>query len=364
MSQLPIINKKENIKVVTHDDNSVSISYLNYDGNRHTRTLEVPYYVEFETTNNNAYFSKLVEICKGIFPDIVDIHPYQHTDSRISIFVKKRHVRKEIDLEYEASGLDQLLIIIWWIATSSKGTIWFLDEPELHLHPGAQKLLYDFLKRESETNDKQIFVATHSMVFIHNSRLDEISLILDDKEGTISTLQTDLLVGGIESEEFDTIREHVYEALGYEPRLTYDVHTFVMVEGIVDANVIKCFAVTLDKVGTKMGVKFVPMGGKKGTKYFSPVVAYTLSGRRCLIVFDNDEQNPEAIREEVLKKERQYKESINVLSDSNFIFCPSNVYSIEYYLLEPEAICRAAHRKNDPDLIAKYGRIWSIGKQR
>jgi hypothetical protein len=98
------------------------------------------------------------------------------------------------------------------------------------------------------------------------------------------------------------------------------------------------------------------MGGKKGTKYFSPVVAYTLSGRRCLIVFDNDEQNPEVIREEVLKKERQYMESINaraVLSDSNFISYPSNVYSIEYYLLEPEAICRAAHRKNDPDLIAK-----------
>ena len=46
--QLPVNNRKENIKVVTHDDNSVSISCLNYDGIRSTRTLDIPYDIDFE----------------------------------------------------------------------------------------------------------------------------------------------------------------------------------------------------------------------------------------------------------------------------------------------------------------------------
>ena len=37
--QLPINNKKENIKVVVNDDYSVTISHLNYEGKRCTRTL-------------------------------------------------------------------------------------------------------------------------------------------------------------------------------------------------------------------------------------------------------------------------------------------------------------------------------------
>ena len=36
--QLPINNKKENVKVVANDDYSVTISHLNYEGKRCTRT--------------------------------------------------------------------------------------------------------------------------------------------------------------------------------------------------------------------------------------------------------------------------------------------------------------------------------------
>ena len=48
--QLPINNKKENIKVVTHDDNTVALTYLNYDGKRYTCTLDIPIDIEFEST--------------------------------------------------------------------------------------------------------------------------------------------------------------------------------------------------------------------------------------------------------------------------------------------------------------------------
>jgi hypothetical protein len=44
VSQLPINNKKENIKVVAHDDNSMTISHLNSEGKRCTRTSVIPTY--------------------------------------------------------------------------------------------------------------------------------------------------------------------------------------------------------------------------------------------------------------------------------------------------------------------------------
>jgi HSP20 family molecular chaperone IbpA len=47
--QLPINSKKENIKVVANDDYSVTISYLDYDGKRCTRTLDIPYTINVDT---------------------------------------------------------------------------------------------------------------------------------------------------------------------------------------------------------------------------------------------------------------------------------------------------------------------------
>jgi hypothetical protein len=47
--QLPITNKKENIKVVANDDYSITVSHLDYKGKRCTRTLDVPFDIDVET---------------------------------------------------------------------------------------------------------------------------------------------------------------------------------------------------------------------------------------------------------------------------------------------------------------------------
>jgi HSP20 family molecular chaperone IbpA len=59
--QLPGNNRKEDIKVVTQDDNSVSISFLNCGGKRYTRTLKIPYYIDFEAAKA-TYRNGILEI--------------------------------------------------------------------------------------------------------------------------------------------------------------------------------------------------------------------------------------------------------------------------------------------------------------
>ena len=59
--QLPINNKKENVKVVANDDYSITISHLNYEGKRCTRTLDIPYNIEFETARA-TYKNGILEV--------------------------------------------------------------------------------------------------------------------------------------------------------------------------------------------------------------------------------------------------------------------------------------------------------------
>ena len=59
--RLPVNNRKGDVKVVTHDDNSISISYLNYDGKRCTRTLHIPYTIDFETAKA-TYKNGILEV--------------------------------------------------------------------------------------------------------------------------------------------------------------------------------------------------------------------------------------------------------------------------------------------------------------
>jgi HSP20 family molecular chaperone IbpA len=59
--QLPINNRKKNINVVANDDYSITISHLNYEGRRCSRTLEIPYDINFETAKA-TYKNGILEV--------------------------------------------------------------------------------------------------------------------------------------------------------------------------------------------------------------------------------------------------------------------------------------------------------------
>lgn len=61
VTQLPINNRRENIQVIAYSDNSVSISYLNSEGKRSSRTLALPYSIDIETAKS-TYRNGILEI--------------------------------------------------------------------------------------------------------------------------------------------------------------------------------------------------------------------------------------------------------------------------------------------------------------
>ena len=59
--QLPVNNRRDNIKVVAYSDNSVSISYLNSKGKRSNRTSALPFGIDIETARS-TYRNGILEI--------------------------------------------------------------------------------------------------------------------------------------------------------------------------------------------------------------------------------------------------------------------------------------------------------------
>jgi HSP20 family molecular chaperone IbpA len=61
VSQMPIHNRKEDIKVVAYSNNSVTISYLGSEGNNCISTLVIPYNIDIETARS-TYRNGILEI--------------------------------------------------------------------------------------------------------------------------------------------------------------------------------------------------------------------------------------------------------------------------------------------------------------
>lgn len=61
VSQMPINNRKEDIKVVAYSNNSITISYLGSQGNNCRSTLVIPYNIDIETAKS-TYRNGILEI--------------------------------------------------------------------------------------------------------------------------------------------------------------------------------------------------------------------------------------------------------------------------------------------------------------
>ncbi len=307
-------------------------------------------------TNKRERYYEVEKYCKAIFPNIESIRPEKLPNQNIRIIVIKKNLPHAISMEEEGRGIDQLLILIWNIATSQKGTIWLLDEPEIHLHPGAEKLLYDFLQDETE-RDKQIIVATHSMVFIHKSNENEISILLNKDGSTELTSLEDLLSAGGEDQNFTNAqtRSHVYEALGYDSTLALEPASIVVVEGKTDEKIFQIFSNIIDKPINQRSTKFIPVGDKRQAEQFTPILTYAASNKNVLIILDNDKETPEQIKQKVLQREENYRQKIGIsyhlLDDDSFGVYREEAYSIEYYLLDPKAIVKVVNAPDKLELI-------------
>ena len=187
-------------------------------------------------------------------------------------------------LEKLSDGMLRCLRVLVQAASCRRGDILAIDEPELHLHPGALKTLREILFSRKE--EIQIISVTHSPLFIDPSYIDNI--ILHKIDGAIQVLQSsdvDLALKELGSSGLDAI--------------LFDV--VIWYEGPADKEYIgrwiKLFSNEIKIPLSDIGL--IHFGGKGNLEYIEPQNIKKIA-RKSIFVIDSDKKDKDAKFEQLI----------------------------------------------------------------
>lgn len=150
-------------------------------------------------------------------------------------------------------GGNQEIVTLIYQLTKEEGIIG-LEEPEIHLHPKLARQLFSALKDLSD--EKQMFIATHSTVFVDNADLNNTWIVRrKNKETKV-----------VRIEERDELKNIVYE-LGIKPSDIFFSNSIIFVEGMTE-NVF--FPILAEKLGVDFkgnGLALIAINGKSSGRY-------------------------------------------------------------------------------------------------
>jgi len=171
-----------------------------------------PQFEEFQAT-----LSSMLEEVDQVLTSPVD-------QGSVRITLRDRFARKNIPADEAGTGVSALMHLIATVLFMPSGRILLIDEPQLHLHPGAEKRLAHFFRAHPEHD--YVF-ATHSPVFVSALEPDRAWLLTRDERGT---LITPVFEAGLP-------KSHVLQELGLSPGDIVLAERFLLVEGPGDVGV-------------------------------------------------------------------------------------------------------------------------------
>ena len=124
------------------------------------------------------------ELCQYL-PDIIRLGQMVDQTDRTYLTFKERDIDIELRLENMGAGILNVAHFLAYIKELEENKVLFIEEPELHLHPGLENKLRD--KFINISNKIQIFITTHSREFLPKNN-DTCSVYLLKKENCQSTV--------------------------------------------------------------------------------------------------------------------------------------------------------------------------------
>lgn len=108
-----------------------------------------------------------------------------------SVYFKLKNIHSETfngnyTEAFAGSGESAVVKLIHQVYQAPKGTLVLLDEPEVSLHPGAQKRLLDFLLKQTMEKGLQVVLTSHSPAIVEELPKEAIVLLHQTPEGNFS----------------------------------------------------------------------------------------------------------------------------------------------------------------------------------
>lgn len=189
----------------------------------------------FETfISNNFFDGKTIDIISEFDKD--ESRNGNNTKEIISIHIEGENESR--DLFHLGDGIQALIMLTYKIFMAEDDSYIFIDEPEINLHPGMQRLFLDQILTNEDLKEKNItyFISTHSNHFLDLTlEKDNVSIY-----SFTSELEEDgnkkLIIKNVNAGDNDVLK-----SIGVNNSSVFMANCSIWVEGISDRIYIRAF---------------------------------------------------------------------------------------------------------------------------
>lgn len=247
----------------------------------------------------------------------VTVDAFQAEESR-----RGRSAEIDIDqflVEANGAGVREALRLVLDFELK-KPSLVFIEEPEVHLHPGLEHAVYQYLRDKSQSI--QVFVTTHSTNFVDSVSFQNIYLVSKGYDQKTSARSLDSGEGALQ----------IPAELGLRLSTVFMFDRLVFVEGPSDEAVLRELCKTLGLDLASRNVGFVQMGGVRNFAHFAARSTLDLLSRRQVgmwFVADRDERDDADV--DRMLKNLGDKAKLHVWERrelENYLMCPSAVLAL------------------------------------
>jgi putative ATP-dependent endonuclease of OLD family len=214
----------------------------------------------------------------------------------------------EAGLTVDASTLGQgfqnavfMAILEAYERRRKRGAIFLIEEPEIALHPQAQRALYATLRKISRTN--QVIYTTHSPHFVGIADFDKIRLV--QRTGGQTTIRSSTL------ERTDALDEKLRKEVDPERSELFFARRVLVVEGDTEKLAFPEYAARLSLDLDRAGGTIIEAGGKRNVLPLAQVAASF--GIATGLIYDRDARSFKDKRDE----EKEINEQLVAFQDAS-----------------------------------------------
>jgi predicted ATPase len=176
-------------------------------------------------------------------------------NNEIKILILKPEI--ESTTFYIGAGIIQSLHLLTHLI-AHKDKVLFLDHPELHLHPHAQRRLATFVEKEK---DRQTIIITHSPYFIDLNKDSNITRFVQ------IDAQTEIFEPPQDYFKFEDYSK-LEQFLDIDTKELFFASKVLLVEGPTELGALPIFSLKMDYNFDEYGVSVINIGGKHNFKFF------------------------------------------------------------------------------------------------
>jgi len=144
-------------------------------------------------SNDRDRFFQFEQLMKRVLPQIDIIQSPLLEDGGSTAFstVSIRFLgdSQTYDLAQLSSGVKDAMVLLTAVHFSEPGSLILLEEPENHLHSGAQRAIMEIIAEAASTDDKQFLITTHSEVLVGMGRTEAVYFVAPAEEPGTSSIR-------------------------------------------------------------------------------------------------------------------------------------------------------------------------------